>query len=70
MLSLVEKALVQLQISNSMEDGQAMAQTSLVFGLVVVICLIALTVIGLAISGNLYDFAIAVDGRSSALRLD
>ena len=67
MLSLIKMSLVQLQMLVGNEDGQAMAQTGLVFGLVALICLIALTVVGLVVSSDLSDFAIAIDGRSSGL---
>ncbi len=70
MLSLIKKSLVQLQTLIGNEDGQAMAQTGLVFGLVAIMCLIALTAVGLVVSGNLSDFAIAVDGGSTAFRID
>jgi len=70
MHSLIQKSLAQLQILIGNEDGQALAQTGLVFGLVALICLIALTAVGLVVSANLSDFAIAVDGRSSGLGLN
>lgn len=35
------------------EDGQALSEYGLVLGLIAVVCIIALTAIGAAISGNL-----------------
>ena len=69
-MPLIRKSLARLQMFVRNEQGQAIAQTGLVFGLVAMICLIALTVIGLAVSGNLSDFAVAVDGGSSSFRIN
>ena len=70
MLSLIKKSLVQLLIVVGNENGQALAQTGLIFGLVAAICLVALTAVGLVVSGNLSDFAMVVDGRSPSLTLN
>ncbi len=67
MLTLIREALVYIRAGIQDEDGQAMAQLGLIVSLVAMMCLIALTVVGLVVSGNLYDFAAAVDSGSSAL---
>jgi len=41
------------------EDGQALAETSLVLAFIALVCILALTAIGLAVSGSLNDFAAA-----------
>ncbi len=70
MVSLIRNSLVRLQVLIVGEEGQALAQTGLVFGLVAIMCMVALTVVGLVVSGNLYDFAMAIDGRSPSLTLN
>lgn len=70
MFTLIREALIYIRVGIQDEDGQALAQTGLAFGLVAIVCLIALTAIGLVVSGNLYDFAIAIDGSSSSLRVN
>ena len=66
MLTLIEKALIYIRN----EEGQALAQTGLAVGLVAIMCLVAVSAVGLVVSGNLYDFAIAIDGGSSLLRVN
>ena len=41
------------------QDGQALAETSLVLAFIALVCIIALTAIGLAVSGSLDSFAAA-----------
>ena len=41
------------------EDGQALAETSLVLAFIALVCILALTAIGLAVSGSLDNFAAA-----------
>jgi pilus assembly protein Flp/PilA len=47
------------------EDGQALSEYGLILGLIAVVCLIALTAIGLAVSGALDSFAGAFGGGGS-----
>lgn len=70
MFTLIRETLIDIHTRIDDERGQAMAQSSLIFSLVAVMCLIALTAVGVVVSGNLYDFAMAVDGGSSALIVD
>lgn len=70
MFTLIRAALINVGAGIRNEDGQAMAQMGLIVSLVAVMCLLALTALGLIVSGNLDDFAIAVDGGSSGLRVN
>lgn len=47
------------------EDGQALSEYGLVLGLIAVVCIIALTAIGLAISGDLDSLSGAMGGGGS-----
>jgi pilus assembly protein Flp/PilA len=42
------------------EEGQALAEYGLILALIAVVCILALTAIGLAISGTLGDVAAAM----------
>jgi Flp pilus assembly pilin Flp len=44
------------------ERGQALAEYALILGFIAVVCVVALTTIGLAISGSLGSFAGAFGG--------
>jgi len=70
MLTLIKESLTYIRAGIRDEDGQAMAQLGLVVSLVAIMCLIALTAVGMVVSGSLYDFAIAIDGGSSSLIVD
>jgi len=54
MLNFLTSKLTDLSRS---EDGQALAEYSLVLAFVALACIIALGAIGLAVSGTLSDFA-------------
>ncbi|MFQ5473002.1 MAG: hypothetical protein ACE5FA_08985 [Dehalococcoidia bacterium] len=67
MFTRIKEAIVIIHAHREDEDGQAMVQLGLVVSLVAIMCLIALTAVGLVVSGSLYDFVAAVDGGPSAL---
>lgn len=47
------KPLVALNARLRLEDGQGLAEYGLLLALIAVVCLIAVTALGVAISGNL-----------------
>jgi len=47
------------------EDGQALAEYALILGFIAVVCVVALTGIGLAVTGSLDNFASAFGGGGS-----
>jgi pilus assembly protein Flp/PilA len=53
MLSKVKEALVALVSRFEHEDGQALAEYGLLLALIVVVCVLAVTALGLAIGGIL-----------------
>jgi pilus assembly protein Flp/PilA len=53
MLSKINEALASLVSRLEREDGQALAEYGLLLALVVVVCVLAITALGLAISGIL-----------------
>ena len=59
-MSVSSKLLAQLRNLLTNEDGQALAEYGLILGLVAVVCIIALTGIGLAVSGSLDSIAAAL----------
>lgn len=62
MISKFNEALLSLWARFTDEDGQALAEYGLILGLIAVVCIIALTGIGLAISGQLDSVAGALGG--------
>ena len=70
MFTLINEALIYIRDGTHDEDCQAMAQLGLIVSLVAIMCLLALTAVALVVSGNLYDFAIAVNGGSSTLNVN
>ncbi len=62
MFSKFNEALLKLWARFSDEDGQALAEYGLILGLIAVVCIIALTGIGLAISGQLDTVSSALGG--------
>jgi pilus assembly protein Flp/PilA len=53
MLSTMNEALKELIARFGREDGQALAEYGLLLALIAVVCIAALTALGLAISGTL-----------------
>lgn len=53
MLSKINEALASVVSRLEREDGQALAEYGLLLALVVVVCVLAITALGLAISGIL-----------------
>ena len=53
MLSSINEALTWLVVRNEREDGQALAEYGLLLALIAVVCIVALTALGLAIAGTL-----------------
>ena len=62
MFSKFNEALLKLWVRFSDEDGQALAEYGLILGLIAVVCIIALTGIGLAVSGQLGQVSSALGG--------
>ncbi len=62
MFSKFNEALLKLWARFSDEDGQALAEYGLILGLIAVVCIIALTGIGLAVSGQLDSVSSALGG--------
>ena len=65
MLSLVNHIIRGFQARLQDEEGQALAEYGLILGLIAVVCIIALTGIGLAVSGQLDLIANAMGGGGS-----
>ncbi len=65
MFSKFNEALLKLWARFSDEDGQALAEYGLILGLIAVVSIIALTGIGLAISGQLDAVSGALGGGGS-----
>ena len=53
MLSKINEALTRLATRDEREDGQALAEYGLLLALIAVVCILALTALGLAIAGTL-----------------
>ncbi|HET8943211.1 MAG TPA: Flp family type IVb pilin [Dehalococcoidia bacterium] len=53
MFSKINEALVSFVSRFEREDGQALAEYGLLLALIAVVCILALTALGLAISGTL-----------------
>jgi len=53
MLSKINEALTWLVTRYQREDGQALAEYGLLLALIAVVCIVALTTLGLAIAGTL-----------------
>ena len=65
MLSLVNDTIRGFLARLQDEEGQALAEYGLILGLIAVVCIIALTGIGLAVSGQLDLIANAMGGGGS-----
>jgi len=53
MLSKINETLTRLATRVEREDGQALAEYGLLLALIAVVCILALTALGLAIAGTL-----------------
>ena len=53
MVSRINEALIWLVARYEREDGQALAEYGLLLALIAVVCIVALTALGLAIAGTL-----------------
>ena len=53
MLSKMNEAILALVVRFQREDGQALAEYGLLLALIAVVCIVALTALGLAIAGTL-----------------
>ena len=53
MLSKMNEALLALVVRFQRQDGQALAEYGLLLALIAVVCIVALTALGLAIAGTL-----------------
>jgi pilus assembly protein Flp/PilA len=53
MLSKINEALTAIVARFDREDGQALAEYGLLLALIAVVCILALTALGLAIAGTL-----------------
>ena len=62
MLSKISDFVMGLVARVRSEAGQALAEYGLILALIAVVCLLALTAIGLAISGHLGTVAAALGG--------
>jgi len=65
MISKFNEVLLALRARFDDESGQALAEYGLILGLIAVVCIIALTGIGLAISGQLDAVSGALGGGGS-----
>ena len=62
MLTKINEFVLRLVTRVRSEEGQALAEYGLVLALIAVVCIAALTALGLAISGLLGDIAGAMPG--------
>ena len=53
MLSKMNEAILALMVRFQRQDGQALAEYGLLLALIAVVCIVALTALGLAIAGTL-----------------
>jgi len=60
MLSKISEFVTRLVARFRSETGQALAEYGLILALIAVVCILALTAVGLAISGNLDSIADAM----------
>ncbi len=56
---MIQNLLTLIRAALHRENGQALAETTLVLAFIALVCILALTAIGLAVSGSLNDFAAA-----------
>jgi len=55
MLSKMNDALIALMVRFQRQDGQALAEYGLLLALIAVVCILALTALGIAIRGKLFS---------------
>jgi pilus assembly protein Flp/PilA len=60
MLSRISEFVTGLVARFRSEAGQALAEYGLILALIAVVCILALTAVGVAVSGNLDDIANAM----------
>jgi len=65
MLTPITNAIARICSHLRREDGQALAEYGLILGLIAVVAVVALTAVGLAVSGSLDTFANAIGGGGS-----
>ena len=65
MLTPITNAIAYIRTRLRGEDGQALAEYGLILGLIAVVAVVALTAVGLAVSGSLDTFASAISGGGS-----
>ena len=57
MLSKMNEAILALVLRFQRQDGQALAEYGLLLALIAVVCIVALTALGLALAGTLSTIA-------------
>ena len=57
MLSKMNEAILALVVRFQRQDGQALAEYGLLLALIAVVCIVALTALGLALAGTLSTIA-------------
>lgn len=62
MLSTISAALLRFVARFEREEGQALAEYGLILALIAVVCILALTALGLAVSDQLGDIAGVMPG--------
>ena len=60
MLNRISEFVIGLVARFRSEAGQALAEYGLILALIAVVCILALTAVGVAVSGNLDDIANAM----------
>ena len=60
MLSKMNDALIALMVRFQRQDGQALAEYGLLLALIAVVCILALTALGIAIRGTLTSIVGAI----------
>ena len=62
---MIYRLLIRIRTVSDADNGQALAEYSLILAFIALVCVIALTGIGLAVSGSLDSFAGAFGGGGS-----
>ncbi len=66
MFSKISEAVLKLFVLYKDEEGQALAEYGLILGLVAVVAILALGILGAAITGKLGSVSSALNGSGSA----